>query len=621
MVAIVVANDCAGTVTSGGTTAPAGGTSETWTVNVTVAFPVANGSQQFYVADTAGSGAQLEKFLVTACPGGTGVQTWTVTRGGESTAPLAHRPGFAVQCVLTAGVANSYAQNPMTTLGDSIYGGASGLPTRLAGSTSSRKKVWSQTGTGTVSAAPAWAEPPRDSQNVVDYGADPTGVSSSSAAIQAAMNAGGPVYFPAGVYLLTAALNPTVTWVRLLGAGEGVTQLRYDGSVVTGGAIQMADTTTRRCDIFDMRISQTNATAAGTAINASYFIDSRIERVLIDGGGASGVPPIVGIDFNAAGTFYNSVTNCRVNSSGASNIGIRFSSGANSNMVTDCKITPDNTNTTGIGIEVNATAITLVKPDVENTKSTAINIDSSGHGCMVLAPYLEANNNGIVFASGVTSPVVTGGTVENSTVADFTDNGAIAPQVTGARSSAGGNHAYTKVLLDPTFYPDDQGLLAWSYDFVSASPTATAPGAGVVQMIKIAVRRPVTITNVLLDIVATGTLTAGQNFAGLYSASGTLLSATADQTTAWGTTGLKTMALSAAQAVLPGYYYVAFVMNGTPATVARASGVTGSGASLSAGLTASNGRWLTGPTVTALANVNMSTQTTLAGPAWWVAVS
>lgn len=46
--------------------------------------------------------------------------------------------------------------NPMTTPGDSIYGAASGTPTRLAGNTSTVKEFLSQTGTGSASAAPVW---------------------------------------------------------------------------------------------------------------------------------------------------------------------------------------------------------------------------------------------------------------------------------------------------------------------------------------------------------------------------------------------------------------------------------------------------------------------------------
>lgn len=46
--------------------------------------------------------------------------------------------------------------NPMTTLGDVIYGGSSGTATRLAGNTTVTRKFFRQTGDGTNSAAPAW---------------------------------------------------------------------------------------------------------------------------------------------------------------------------------------------------------------------------------------------------------------------------------------------------------------------------------------------------------------------------------------------------------------------------------------------------------------------------------
>lgn len=50
------------------------------------------------------------------------------------------------------------ALSPMTTLGDIIYGGASGTRTRLAGNTTTTKKYLSQTGDAVNSAAPAWAQ-------------------------------------------------------------------------------------------------------------------------------------------------------------------------------------------------------------------------------------------------------------------------------------------------------------------------------------------------------------------------------------------------------------------------------------------------------------------------------
>lgn len=49
------------------------------------------------------------------------------------------------------------ALSGMTTLGDILYGGASGTRTRLAGNTTTVKQFLSQTGNGSVSAAPVWA--------------------------------------------------------------------------------------------------------------------------------------------------------------------------------------------------------------------------------------------------------------------------------------------------------------------------------------------------------------------------------------------------------------------------------------------------------------------------------
>lgn len=46
--------------------------------------------------------------------------------------------------------------SPLTALGDILYGGVAGADTRLAGNIATTKKVLTQTGTGTASAAPAW---------------------------------------------------------------------------------------------------------------------------------------------------------------------------------------------------------------------------------------------------------------------------------------------------------------------------------------------------------------------------------------------------------------------------------------------------------------------------------
>ena len=60
-----------------------------------------------------------------------------------------------------------------------------------------------------------------DVANVLDYGADPTGVTNSSAAIQAALTARRQVYIPQGTYLINTTLSPTDTQSVF---GDGVNQ-------------------------------------------------------------------------------------------------------------------------------------------------------------------------------------------------------------------------------------------------------------------------------------------------------------------------------------------------------------------------------------------------------------
>lgn len=70
--------------------------------------------------------------------------------------------GSSGQALTTLGTNTGYAwtsvaTNPMTTLGDLMYGGASGAVTRLAGDTSNTKKFLSETSSAGTAAAPTWA--------------------------------------------------------------------------------------------------------------------------------------------------------------------------------------------------------------------------------------------------------------------------------------------------------------------------------------------------------------------------------------------------------------------------------------------------------------------------------
>jgi hypothetical protein len=107
------ANQAQTTVSSGGTTAPSAGTSQTWTVAASTGFPAASSTASpptfFRVTDPA---ASSEKMIVTNVSG----TTWTVTRGAEGTTPVTHTSGFTVENVITAAALEELVQAGTTGL-------------------------------------------------------------------------------------------------------------------------------------------------------------------------------------------------------------------------------------------------------------------------------------------------------------------------------------------------------------------------------------------------------------------------------------------------------------------------------------------------------------------------
>ena len=111
----IYTNNATTTVSSGGTTASSG--SQTWTVASSATFPAAaTGVSQFHVGDPA---QPTELIVVTNVSS----NTWTVTRGAESTTPVAHAQGFTVASVITAGGLNgllSGASGPLAVTSGGI---------------------------------------------------------------------------------------------------------------------------------------------------------------------------------------------------------------------------------------------------------------------------------------------------------------------------------------------------------------------------------------------------------------------------------------------------------------------------------------------------------------------
>lgn len=134
------------------------------------------------------------------------------------------------------------------------------------------------------------------------------------------------------------------------------------------------------------------------------------------------------------------------------------------------------------------------------------------------------------------------------------------------------------------------GVKAWTGNPGYAAPSVAAITTGQIRWNKLWLRVPGTVTNIVTFVTtAGGTLTSGQNFVALYDAAGTQVGISADQTTAWGSTGVKTAALTTPYVAAAAGYYVAILSNGTTGPVFSCHGATGSSA-INSGLAADSAR-------------------------------
>lgn len=231
------ANQAQTTVSSGGTTAPSSGTSETWTVASSSGFPAASSTATpatfFRVTDRI---ASSEKMIVTNVSG----TTWTVTRGAEGTSTVAHSSGFTVENIVTAAALNGFSQ-----------------------------------------AEAAFA-------NILDYGADPSGNTDSTSAIAAAItavtpadgvfDAAGTVFIPGGQYITQPIVLPQR--VGLLGAGFASTLVLAAGSPANSTLVSNAPNAgatgngAQMCFVSSLRLDGNNSHRSGNWDNGIVFTNT-----------------------------------------------------------------------------------------------------------------------------------------------------------------------------------------------------------------------------------------------------------------------------------------------------------------------------------------------------------
>lgn len=175
--------------------------------------------------------------------------------------------------------------------------------------------------------------------------------------------------------------------------------------------------------------------------------------------------------------------------------------------------------------------------------------------------------------------------------------------------------------------PGDQALDGWSFDPATNVATSVLPTA-TITFIKIPVRAsatsPVSISNVGITVTTAGvTLTVGQNFAGIYSSTGTLLATSADQAVNWQSTGFKDMAMTAPAAITTDTdVYVALLCRGTTGpTLARGANVAVGPEMLNWNQTAATARYSTLATAatTLPASITLASRTLIA-TAWWAGI-
>jgi hypothetical protein len=121
--------------------------------------------------------------------------------------------------------------------------------------------------------------------NVVDYGADPTGVTNSTSAITAAIAAaqaagGGIVYFPQGTYLVSSTITIPANGISLMGAGSGAAKIQSAPTVIAPSVFQTTSgvsyVTISQLGFFGNSVNPTPSPNAPSVIVYNGGVDNKV---------------------------------------------------------------------------------------------------------------------------------------------------------------------------------------------------------------------------------------------------------------------------------------------------------------------------------------------------------
>jgi hypothetical protein len=239
--------------------------------------------------------------------------------------------------------------------------------------------------------------------NVLDYGADPTGVADSTAAIQAAINTGKTVWIPIGTYSITT-LDLKQKYPTIIGESMVATILKARVSAVTMvDAYEVTDGQVVPLFISNLTLDGNNL-VTNSCVRVRFRHMSNIENCFFVNATLSGSSGLFAVD-----AYLTSVTNCRFSTcfDGLTWAGSNHRSAVNSCSFTNCSNTGINCDSVGTALDGND-ALVFNNCDVEFGTGLGVylNVTSAAfYGCYIgeslNGPSFFVVNGNILVSSGI----------------------------------------------------------------------------------------------------------------------------------------------------------------------------------------------------------------------------